>query len=229
MSHKAMSMPLIVCVIEPPRPCQKVFWCSFSLTRSGSSAFSPRARGSRRASDARTRSSLVKTLPTPVTPSSVCTATSVWTQVSGLSSVVHPPSGVAPRRPTARISRIFMRPLLSRPLDGLPHLRDPLALDHLRAPGLTEDVSVVRRRQFHRRIVEPVEVVQPPDAPARLHRLPEPDQRLEVPLERREPVGIGMRGVDQPLFGRRIMPVRRRVSAQLPLADGRGEHALARH
>jgi len=37
-----MSMPLIVWVIAPPRPCQKVCWCNFSLTRSGSSAFSPR-------------------------------------------------------------------------------------------------------------------------------------------------------------------------------------------
>jgi len=35
-------MPLMVWVTEPPRPSQKVFWCSFSLTRSGSSAFSPR-------------------------------------------------------------------------------------------------------------------------------------------------------------------------------------------
>ena len=31
-----MSMPLMVWVMEPPRPCQNVFWCSFSLTRSGS-------------------------------------------------------------------------------------------------------------------------------------------------------------------------------------------------
>ena len=30
-------MPLMVWVTEPPRPSQKVFWCSFSLTRSGSS------------------------------------------------------------------------------------------------------------------------------------------------------------------------------------------------
>ena len=35
-------MPLMVWVSVPPRPIQKVFWCSFSLTRSGSSAFSPR-------------------------------------------------------------------------------------------------------------------------------------------------------------------------------------------
>ena len=41
MSHRAMSMPLIVWVRVPPRPIQKVFWCSFSETRSGSSAFSP--------------------------------------------------------------------------------------------------------------------------------------------------------------------------------------------
>ena len=37
-----MSMPLIAWVSVPPRPIQKVFWCSFSLTRSGSRAFSPR-------------------------------------------------------------------------------------------------------------------------------------------------------------------------------------------
>ncbi len=37
-----MSIPLMVCVIEPPRPSQNMFWRSFSLTRSGSSAFSPR-------------------------------------------------------------------------------------------------------------------------------------------------------------------------------------------
>ena len=24
-------MPLMVCVTDPPRPSQKVFWCSFSL------------------------------------------------------------------------------------------------------------------------------------------------------------------------------------------------------
>ena len=34
-------MPLMAWVMEPPRPSQNVFWCSFSLTRSGSSAFSP--------------------------------------------------------------------------------------------------------------------------------------------------------------------------------------------
>ncbi len=35
-------MPLMVWVTDPPRPIQNVFWCNFSLTRSGSNAFSPR-------------------------------------------------------------------------------------------------------------------------------------------------------------------------------------------
>src|SRR5204863_4460573 len=121
---------------------------SFSLTRSGSSAFSPRQSGSSRPSDARTRSSLVKTLPTPVTPSSVRTATSVCTQVSGRSSLLQPPSGVAPRRPTALISRIFMVSLLFRPFEDPAHLGQDLALDDFRAPGLADDVALVRRAQF---------------------------------------------------------------------------------
>ena len=58
-----MSMPLMACVIEPPRPSQKVCWCSFSLTRSGSSAFSPRVSGSSTSSAAFTSPSFEKTLP----------------------------------------------------------------------------------------------------------------------------------------------------------------------
>ena len=53
------------------------------------------------ASAARTRRSLVKTLPKPVRPSSVRTTTSVWTVYSGRSSSLHPPLGVAPAKPTA--------------------------------------------------------------------------------------------------------------------------------
>jgi hypothetical protein len=34
-----MSMPLMVWVSVPPRPIQKVCWCSFSLTRSGSGVY----------------------------------------------------------------------------------------------------------------------------------------------------------------------------------------------
>ena len=51
---------------------------------------------------------LVNTLPTPVKPSSVCTATSVCTQSSGFSSLLQPPSGVAPRRPAHRTERILI-------------------------------------------------------------------------------------------------------------------------
>lgn len=76
-------MPLMVWVMAPPRPSQKVFWWSFSLTRSGSSAFSLRKSGRSTESEALTSSSLVKTLPQPVTPVSVRTAIKVWTQSSG--------------------------------------------------------------------------------------------------------------------------------------------------
>src|SRR6185295_7156125 len=169
MSQRAMSMPLMVWVIDPPRPCQNVCWWSFSLTRSGSSAFSPRAIGSSRASDARTSSSLVKTLPTPVMPSSVWTAISVWTQVSGRSSLLHPPSGVAPRSPTALISRIFIA--LPCPIQNLADLGDHLTLDDLRAPRLADDVAVVRRRQLQGRIVDAVGVVEECDPLALRHLL----------------------------------------------------------
>ena len=76
-------MPLIACVIDPPRPIQNVFACSFSLTRSGSSAFSPRYNGSSTPSAPRTSTSFVNADPHPVTPSSVKTAISVCTQSSG--------------------------------------------------------------------------------------------------------------------------------------------------
>ena len=61
------------------------------------------------ASEARTNSSFVNTLPSPTAPSSVCTAISVCTQSSGRNSLLQPPSGVAPRKPAQRISRIFMK------------------------------------------------------------------------------------------------------------------------
>src|SRR5256885_2698924 len=56
-------------------------------------------------------SSLVKTDPHPVMPSSVKTATSVCTQSCGFSSLLHPPSGVPPRNPAACIFVIFMTAL----------------------------------------------------------------------------------------------------------------------
>src|ERR1035437_5578305 len=51
-------------------------------------------------------SSRVKVDPHPVTPSSVKTAISVWTQSSGRISLAHPPSGVPWRSPADRISVI---------------------------------------------------------------------------------------------------------------------------
>ena len=48
-------MPEMVWVSVPPRPIQKVFWLSFSVTRSGSSAFSPRHSGSSTLMPASTR------------------------------------------------------------------------------------------------------------------------------------------------------------------------------
>src|SRR4051812_21175316 len=113
MSHNAMSMPLMVWVSDPPRPIQKELAWSFSLTRSGSSGFSPRYSGSRTPSAPRTRTSFVNTEPHPVMPSSVYTATSVWTQSSGRSSLLQPPSGVLPRSPADLMSMIFTRAILS--------------------------------------------------------------------------------------------------------------------
>ena len=97
-------MPLIVWVTLPPRPTQNVFWCKCSLTRSGSSADWPITSGRKTSSAANTSPSLVKTEPHPLTPSSVSTNTSVWMQSSSFNSSLQPPSGVAPRRPTALIS-----------------------------------------------------------------------------------------------------------------------------
>lgn len=54
----------------------------------------------------------VKTLPQPVSPLSVVTAINVWTHVSGVSSLLQPPSGVAPCRPMACIVRIRTTKLL---------------------------------------------------------------------------------------------------------------------
>ena len=59
--------------MEPPRPSQNVFWCSFSLTRSGSTALSPIKSGFKTYSEAATKSALVKTVPTPTIHESVLT------------------------------------------------------------------------------------------------------------------------------------------------------------
>ena len=100
-------MPLMVLVRLPPRPSQNVFWCSFSLTRSGSSAFSSCQMERITSRAARTNASLVNTLPKPVTLSLVWTAIRVWTQSSGRSSLSQPPSGVEPRKPSDVIVRMF--------------------------------------------------------------------------------------------------------------------------
>ena len=57
--------------------------------------------GSADSAAARTSPALVKTLPVPVSPSSVRTITRVWTVYSGRSSSLHPPFGVAPASPMA--------------------------------------------------------------------------------------------------------------------------------
>ena len=71
MSHRAMSIPLMTWVSVPPLPSQKVARWSFSLTRSGSSAFSSFQCGRSTFTAARASSSLVDTLPYPMSPSSV--------------------------------------------------------------------------------------------------------------------------------------------------------------
>ena len=45
MSQRAMSTPEMACVMAPPRPCQKVFWCSVSETAAGSRAEAPMRNG----------------------------------------------------------------------------------------------------------------------------------------------------------------------------------------
>jgi hypothetical protein len=99
MSHSAMSMPEIVWVSVPPCPIQNVFWWSFSVTRIGSTALSPITSDRSTASAASTSRASVKTLPTPMRPSSVFTITSAWTESSALISFVQPPLGDLPNRP----------------------------------------------------------------------------------------------------------------------------------
>src|SRR5579885_488473 len=106
MSQSAMSMPLIAWVSVPPRPIQKLFWWSFSQTRSGSSAFSPRKSGSSTWRAAATSPPLVKTLPCPVRPASVCTAMRLCTESSGRISADQPPFGLSPSRGTETMDRI---------------------------------------------------------------------------------------------------------------------------
>ncbi len=108
MSQSAMSMPEIKCVIEPPRPCQKVVWCSFSQTRTGSMALSPINIGRKTPSAPSDSLAEVKILPRPTTPSSVMTSTSVCRLPSSPSPSCQPPSGVAPTRGIRRMSLIFM-------------------------------------------------------------------------------------------------------------------------
>jgi hypothetical protein len=66
--------------------------------------------GASTASAARTSSSFVKVLPSPIKPASVWTAIKVCTQSSGRNSLLQPPSGVAPRSPALMILVIFILP-----------------------------------------------------------------------------------------------------------------------
>ena len=50
----------------------------------------------------------VKTLPKPVIPASVCTASSAWIESSGLISADQPPLGLSPMSGTEVIARILM-------------------------------------------------------------------------------------------------------------------------
>ena len=50
----------------------------------------------------------MNTLPWPLTPSSVCTAISVWTKSAGSISALQPPFGVSPISPAATMDLIFM-------------------------------------------------------------------------------------------------------------------------
>src|ERR1700736_4844909 len=127
MSQRAMSMPLIVWVRVPPRPIQKLFWWSFSVTRSGSRAFSPRNSGSSTASPASTSRPSVKTLPCPMTPASVCTAISAWIESSRLISVDQPPFGLSPSSGTAAIETMRTGELVDIAASSI----DPMRVDEI--------------------------------------------------------------------------------------------------
>jgi len=81
-----MSMPLMACSTDPPRPCQNVVCRNFSVTRAGSSARSPISSGRSNLTAAATKALLVMALPIPVNPLSVMTSTMVCRSSSGLSS-----------------------------------------------------------------------------------------------------------------------------------------------
>src|SRR5262245_3033970 len=125
-----MSTPLMACSTAPPRPCQKVLWRSFSVTRAGSSARSPIRCGRNRPTPAATSALLVMALPTPVRPSSVTTPTIVLRSSSGRLPWGQPPSTVPPGSPVRRTSTIFIG-LLPR-VRSPPHQRQPHPAARLR-------------------------------------------------------------------------------------------------
>ncbi len=98
----------MVCSTAPPRPCQKVSWRSFSLTRSASYTVSPISIGRSRVSEASTRGRLVKQLPMPVSPSLARISSSVFICSLGSVPPGQPVSWVAPRSGMVRTSVIVM-------------------------------------------------------------------------------------------------------------------------
>src|ERR1043166_492372 len=146
-SQRAMSMPLMACSTDPPRPCQNVVCRSRSVTRIGSSARSPMKNGRSSLTAPSTSALLVKTLPTPASPSSVRTSTMVWTSSSGLSSSAQPPSTVPPASPVMRISVIFMG-CSSFTFSAGGQGGGPAPLHRPQALNVNKSVNRVRPRQF---------------------------------------------------------------------------------
>src|SRR5262245_6238624 len=107
-TNNPRSYELIACSTAPPRPCQNVACRSFSVTRAGSSPRSPIRCGRSSWTAAAMSDLLVMQLPTPATPSSVSTSTSVLRSSSGLLPWGQPPSTVPPVRPVMRTSTIFI-------------------------------------------------------------------------------------------------------------------------
>ena len=103
-----MSMPEMVCVSVPPCPIQKVFWCSFSVTRIGSIALSPMSSGRSTPSAASTRRASVKTLPTPIMPVIGLDDHQGMNGILGLDFVAsNRPWATLPNRPRLSTDRIF--------------------------------------------------------------------------------------------------------------------------
>ena len=104
-------MPLMACSTDPPRPCQKLDWRSVSETRSGSTADCPFKSGQSSSIAPMTSLPEVKQLPSPESPSSVFTTSSVWRFSCGSCPCGQPPSTVAPESGQTSIALIFTMPL----------------------------------------------------------------------------------------------------------------------